>query len=87
MAAADLGGSIFTGIDGNQLAVLARQLRIPLHDIDYDSVPLYMPDGSEPDAKLDKQVSQGYTEADFARFTRGCQRKERMCAQAMLYCL
>ena len=33
-AVADLGGSILTGIDGNPLAVLARQLQIPLHEIE-----------------------------------------------------
>ena len=54
---ADLGGSILTGIDGNPLAVLARQLRIPLHDIDFEEVPLYLPDGSRPDSQLDKQVA------------------------------
>lgn len=53
---ADLGGSILTGIDGNQLAVLARQLRIPMHDTDLKHVPLYTPDGSEADAQIDKRV-------------------------------
>lgn len=33
-ATADLGGSIITGMDGNPLAILAKQLEIPLHDID-----------------------------------------------------
>ena len=32
-AAADLGGSIITGIDGNSLAVLAAQQGIPMHSI------------------------------------------------------
>lgn len=32
-AAADIGGSIVTGIDGNPLAVLAKQMRLPLADI------------------------------------------------------
>lgn len=56
-AVTDLGGSILTGIDGNPLAVLARQLGIPMHDIDYETVPLYLPNGSQPDAAFDKQVS------------------------------
>ena len=54
-AAADLGGSIITGIDGNPLAVLAAQLGIPLHNIGSDC-ELYLPDGSQPPAALDKQV-------------------------------
>ena len=33
-ATADLGASVITGIDGNPLAVLAKQLQIPLHNID-----------------------------------------------------
>lgn len=54
-AVADLGGSIITGVHSNPLAVLARQLRIPLHDISGD-VPLYLRDGSELGTKVDKQV-------------------------------
>ena len=53
---ADLGGSILTGIDGNPLAVLARQLHAPMHDINFAHVPLYLPDGSVPDSKLDARV-------------------------------
>lgn len=30
---ADIGGSIITGIDGNPLAVLAKQMRLHLADI------------------------------------------------------
>lgn len=37
-AVADLGGSILTGIDGNPLAVLAKQLRIPMHEIEQTQV-------------------------------------------------
>lgn len=55
-AVADLGGSIITGIHSNPLAVLARQLDIPLHDISSHDVPLYLRDGSELDAKVDKEV-------------------------------
>lgn len=55
-AVADLGGSILTGIDGNQLAVLARQLHIPLYDIESSVVPLYTHDGTEVDAAADKKV-------------------------------
>jgi hypothetical protein len=37
-AVADMGGSILTGIDGNPLAVLARQLDIPMHEIEQTEV-------------------------------------------------
>ena len=33
-----MGGSILTGIDGNPLAVLARQLNIPMHEIEQTEV-------------------------------------------------
>ena len=55
-AVADLGGSILTGIDGNPLAVLARQLRIPLHHINSEGVPLYCADGREANRRLDQQA-------------------------------
>lgn len=58
-AVADLGGSIITGIHSNPLAVLARQLDIPLHDISSHDVPLFLQDGSELDAKVDKEVRYG----------------------------
>ena len=53
---ADLGGSIITGIDGNPLAVLAAQLRIPLHHINSSDVPLFCDDGSQADRTLDSKV-------------------------------
>lgn len=56
-AVADLGGSILTGIDGNPLAVLAKQLHIPLHVIDEADVPLYQADGRDANAGLDQEVS------------------------------
>ena len=56
-AVADLGGSILTGIDGNPLAVLAKQLHIPLHVIDEADVPLYQADGPEANAALDQEAS------------------------------
>lgn len=59
-AVADLGGSILTGIDGNPLAVLARQLHIPLHAINSEGVPLYCADGKEANRRLDQQVEQMY---------------------------
>ena len=58
-AAADLGGSIITGIDGNPLSVLAAQLGIPLHRIGTDC-DLLLPDGSQPPKVLDKQVHRSH---------------------------
>ena len=55
-ATADLGASVITGIDGNPLAVLAKQLQIPLHDINTANVPLYLAGGEEAAAELDAEV-------------------------------
>lgn len=57
--AADLGGSIVTGCNGNPLAVLARQLGIRAHTIVADdvNVPLYWEDGGQLDETLDAKVS------------------------------
>ncbi|CAL0303791.1 unnamed protein product [Lupinus luteus] len=51
----DLGGSIITGIDANPLAVLARQLCIPLHKI-RDRCPLYKPNGELVNKEIDSHV-------------------------------
>ncbi|KAK9844949.1 hypothetical protein WJX74_008996 [Apatococcus lobatus] len=59
-ATADLGASVITGIDGNPLAVLAKQLQIPLHDINTANVPLYLAGGEEAAAELDAEVEQRY---------------------------
>jgi hypothetical protein len=61
-AAADLGGSVLTGTDGNPLGVLARQLKLPMHHIRSDPCPIYGLDGQRADEELDKRV-----EADFNR--------------------
>ena len=58
-AVADLGGSVLTGICGNPLAVIARQMELPLVRI-RDSTPLYMPDGAPADPKIDKLVENYY---------------------------
>ncbi|KAK9868387.1 hypothetical protein WJX84_004093 [Apatococcus fuscideae] len=60
VAVADLGASVITGIDGNPLAVLAKQLQIPMHDINTANVPLYLADGEEAAAELDAEVEQRY---------------------------
>lgn len=52
MALADLGGSILTGIDGNPLAVIAKQMKIPLSMIKSDNVPIYLPDGQVADKEI-----------------------------------
>ncbi|GMH17888.1 hypothetical protein Nepgr_019729 [Nepenthes gracilis] len=55
VAAADLGGSVLTGINGNPLGVVARQLGFPLHKV-RDICPLYLPDGKAVDSKIDSRV-------------------------------
>lgn len=55
VAAADLGGSVLTGVNGNPLGVLARQLDLPLHKV-RDICPLYMPDGKCVDSEVDSRV-------------------------------
>jgi hypothetical protein len=70
-AVADLGGSIVTGVDGNPLAVLARQLGAPMHGIEADDVPLYQPDGSEAALDIDAQVRAPAGAAFFSFFFRG----------------
>lgn len=54
-AAVDLGGSVITGIHANPLAVLARQLSIPLHKV-RDNCPLYKPDGAPVDKEIDSKI-------------------------------
>lgn len=54
-AAADFGGSVLTGVNGNPLGVLARQLDLPLHKV-RDICPLYMPDGKCVDSEIDSRV-------------------------------
>ncbi|GAB4819993.1 hypothetical protein N2152v2_007039 [Parachlorella kessleri] len=54
-AVADLGGSIITGIDGNPLATLVKQMGVNMLDIRTDT-PLFMTDGSEADKALDQAI-------------------------------
>ncbi|KAL6205659.1 hypothetical protein ACLB2K_022914 [Fragaria x ananassa] len=54
-SAADLGGSVITGIHANPLGVLARQLSIPLHKV-RDKCPLYKPDGTPVDKEIDSKI-------------------------------
>ncbi|XP_076954050.1 lysine-specific histone demethylase 1 homolog 1-like [Bidens hawaiensis] len=55
VAAADLGGSVLTGINGNPLGVLARQLGFPLHKV-RDICPLYLPNGDTVNPEIDSKV-------------------------------
>lgn len=61
VAAADLGGSVITGMHGNPLGVLARQLGLPLHKI-REKCPLYQVNGSpvavDMDAKVEMQFNK-----------------------------
>lgn len=59
-AVADLGGSVLTGIDGNPLAVITTQMRIPLSKIKADRSPLYLSDGSQANEEIDKKVEDLY---------------------------
>jgi lysine-specific histone demethylase 1 len=54
-AAMDLGGSVLTGINANPLAVLARQLAIPLHKV-RANCPLFKPNGEPVDSEMDSSV-------------------------------
>ncbi|KAI9084228.1 hypothetical protein K1719_033735 [Acacia pycnantha] len=58
-AAADLGGSVLTGINGNPLGVLARQLGFPLHKV-RDICPLYLPDGKAVDSEIDSSIETSF---------------------------
>ncbi|KAK6277850.1 hypothetical protein POUND7_018173 [Theobroma cacao] len=59
VAAADLGGSVLTGINGNPLGVLARQMGLPLHKV-RDICPLYLPDGKAVDADVDSRIEVSF---------------------------
>lgn len=59
VAAVDLGGSVLTGINGNPLGVLARQLGLPLHKV-RDICPLYLPNGKGIDADIDSRVEVAF---------------------------
>ncbi|XP_059648052.1 lysine-specific histone demethylase 1 homolog 1 [Cornus florida] len=59
VAAADLGGSVLTGINGNPLGVLARQLGYPLHKV-RDICPLYLPDGRTVNSEMDSRVEASF---------------------------
>ena len=53
---------MLTGIDGNPLAVITTQMRIPLWKIKSDKSPLYLPDGSQADKEIDEKVETLYNQ-------------------------
>lgn len=59
VGAADLGGSVLTGINGNPLGVLARQLGFPLHKV-RDICPLYLPNGRMVNSDVDSKVESSF---------------------------
>ncbi|KAK4796147.1 hypothetical protein SAY86_028473 [Trapa natans] len=59
VAAADLGGSVLTGINGNPFGVLARQLGLPLHKV-RDICPLYLPSGRAVNKEIDSKVEASF---------------------------
>ncbi|KAF2538345.1 hypothetical protein F2Q68_00019600, partial [Brassica cretica] len=58
-AMADVGGSVLTGINGNPLGVLARQLGLPLHKV-RDICPLYLPSGDLVDVGVDSKIEASF---------------------------
>lgn len=60
-AAADLGGSVVTGMHGNPLGVLARQMNLPLHKI-RDDCPIFQPNGQPAVEEVDKKVEAQFNE-------------------------
>ena len=58
-AAADLGGSVLIGINGNPLGVLARQLELPLHKV-RDICPLYLLDRKSMNSEIDSKVEVSF---------------------------
>ncbi|KAL1187673.1 Lysine-specific histone demethylase 1-like protein [Cardamine amara subsp. amara] len=58
-AMADVGGSVLTGINGNPLGVLARQLGLPLHKV-RDICPLYLPNGELVDIGVDSKIEASF---------------------------
>lgn len=72
-AGADLGGSVITGIHGNPIGVLARQLGFPLHKV-RDKCPLYQPDGRPVDGVIDARVEDTFNRL----LDKACQLRQAM---------
>ncbi|CAK9163135.1 unnamed protein product [Ilex paraguariensis] len=76
VAAADLGGSVLTGINGNPLGVLARQLGFPLHKV-RDICPLYLPNGKTVNSEIDSNVEVSFNKL----LDRVCKLRQAMMEQ------
>ncbi|XP_071729894.1 lysine-specific histone demethylase 1 homolog 1 [Rutidosis leptorrhynchoides] len=76
-AAADLGGSVLTGINGNPLGVLARQLGFPLHKV-RDICPLYLPNGRTVNPEIDSKVEVSFNKL----LDRVCKLRQSMMEEA-----
>nr|XP_043630854.1 lysine-specific histone demethylase 1 homolog 1 [Erigeron canadensis]XP_043630855.1 lysine-specific histone demethylase 1 homolog 1 [Erigeron canadensis]XP_043630856.1 lysine-specific histone demethylase 1 homolog 1 [Erigeron canadensis]XP_043630857.1 lysine-specific histone demethylase 1 homolog 1 [Erigeron canadensis] len=77
VAAADLGGSVLTGINGNPLGVLARQLGLPLHKV-RDICPLYLPNGKTVNPEIDSKVEVSFNKL----LDRVCKLRQTMMEEA-----
>ncbi|KAL7584231.1 hypothetical protein Lser_V15G46014 [Lactuca serriola] len=77
VAAADLGGSVLTGINGNPLGVLARQLGFPLHKV-RDICPLYLPNGRTVNPEIDSKVEVSFNKL----LDRVCKLRQSMMEEA-----
>ncbi|KAD0806411.1 hypothetical protein E3N88_43683 [Mikania micrantha] len=77
VAAADLGGSVLTGINGNPLGVLARQLGFPLHKV-RDICPLYLPNGNTVNPEIDSKVEFAFNKL----LDRVCKLRQSMMEEA-----
>lgn len=53
----DLGGSIITGLEGNPITVLVKQLGLKLHPLG-TACPLYHGDGTPVDSELDTKMEK-----------------------------
>uniref|UniRef100_A0A7I4F3X5 SWIRM domain-containing protein n=1 Tax=Physcomitrium patens TaxID=3218 RepID=A0A7I4F3X5_PHYPA len=60
-AAADLGGSVVTGMHGNPLGVFARQMNWAMHKIK-DLCPIYQPNGQPAVDEVDKKVEAQFNQ-------------------------
>ena len=53
----DLGGSIITGLEGNPITTIVKQLGVKLHPLGA-ACPIYHHDGQPIDTELDSKVEQ-----------------------------
>jgi lysine-specific histone demethylase 1 len=58
-SAVDLGASIITGLEGNPLTTVCKQLKTKLHKLSYDC-PLYDIDGKRVSEELDREAEEKF---------------------------